>query len=82
MELHLDRHLVDKRIYPAINIEQSGTRREELLVHPDELERIWALRRALSGIPITEAMEMLINKVKKTKNNIEFLLSLQLTEKS
>jgi transcription termination factor Rho len=81
MELHLDRHLVDKRIYPAINIEQSGTRREELLVHPDELERIWALRRALSGIPITEAMEMLINKVKKTKNNIEFLLSLQLGDK-
>jgi transcription termination factor Rho len=77
MELHLDRHLVDKRIYPAINIERSGTRREELLLHPDELQRIWALRRVLSGVPNVEAMELLINKLKKTENNIEFLLSLQ-----
>ena len=77
MELHLDRRLVDKRIYPAINIEQSGTRREELLLHPDELERIWTLRRVLSGLPGTEAMELLISKLKKTANNIEFLMSLQ-----
>ncbi len=77
MELHLDRHLVDKRIFPAINIDKSGTRREELLLHPDELERTWGLRRVLSGVPVTEAMELLIAKLKKTKNNIEFLVSLQ-----
>ena len=77
MELHLDRHLVDKRIFPAINIEKSGTRREELLMHPDELERIWTLRRVLNGVPPVEAMELLIGKLKKTTNNIEFLMSLQ-----
>ncbi len=78
MELHLDRRLVEKRIFPAINIEKSGTRREELLLHPDELERVWALRRILSGVPPVEAMELLINKLKKTQNNAEFLMSLQL----
>jgi transcription termination factor Rho len=77
MELHLDRHLVDKRIYPAINIERSGTRREELLLHPEELDRVWTLRRVLNGVPTTEAMELLISKLKKTGNNIEFLMSLQ-----
>jgi transcription termination factor Rho len=77
MELNLDRHLVDKRIFPSINIEKSGTRREELLLHPDELERIWMLRRILNGVPPTEAMELLIGKLRKTRNNIEFLLSLQ-----
>ncbi|MDT8389984.1 MAG: transcription termination factor Rho [Lentisphaeria bacterium] len=77
MEVHLDRHLVDKRIFPAINIEKSGTRREELLMHPDELDRAWQLRRILNGVPPVEAMEMLIKKLKKTQNNIEFLLSLQ-----
>lgn len=78
MEVHLDRHLVDKRIFPAINIEKSGTRREELLMHPDELDRAWQLRRVLNGVPPVEAMEMLIKKLKKTQNNIEFLLSLQM----
>lgn len=77
MELNLDRHLVEKRIFPAINIEKSGTRREDLLLHPDELERIWILRRVLSGVPPTESMELLINKLKKTQNNIDFLLSLK-----
>ena len=77
MELHLDRHLVDKRIFPAINIEKSGTRREELLLHPDELERVWKLRRVLNGVSSVEAMELMLNKLKKTKNNIEFLMSLQ-----
>jgi len=77
MELHLDRHLVDKRIFPAINIDKSGTRREELLLHPDELNRVWKLRRVLNGVQPTEAMELLLSKLKKTKNNIEFLLSLQ-----
>jgi transcription termination factor Rho len=77
MELGLDRNLVDKRIFPAINIEKSGTRKEELLLHPDELGKTWILRKALNGVPPVEAMELLINKLKKTKSNIEFLLSLQ-----
>jgi transcription termination factor Rho len=74
MELHLDRALSDKRIFPAINLEKSGTRKEELLYHKDELPRIYALRRAMKGVPSTEAMEMLINRMKKTSTNIEFLM--------
>jgi len=77
MELGLDRNLVDKRIFPAINIEKSGTRKEELLLHPDELQKIWILRKALNGVPPVEAMELLINRLKKARSNIEFLLSLQ-----
>ena len=77
MELGLDRELVKKRIYPAINIEQSGTRKEELLLHPDELQRIWTLRKALKDVPQVEAMELLINRLKKTGNNLEFLMTLQ-----
>lgn len=77
MELGLDRELVNKRIYPAINIERSGTRKEELLLHPDELQRIWTLRKALKDVPQVEAMELLINRLKKTSNNLEFLLTLQ-----
>ncbi|QSH42312.1 transcription termination factor Rho [Lentisphaerota bacterium ZTH] len=77
MELHLDRSLSDKRIYPAINIERSGTRREELLVHPDELNKVWTLRKAMNGVPPGEAMELLISKLKKIPTNIEFLLKMQ-----
>ncbi len=77
MELHLDRHLVDKRVYPAINMEQSGTRKEELLLHPDELQRVWTLRKAMNGVPPVEAMELIIGKMKKIKTNAEFLMSLQ-----
>ena len=77
MELGLDRHLVDKRIFPAINIEKSGTRKEELLFHPDELQKIWVLRKALNGVPPVEAMELLVNRLKKTGSNVEFLLTLQ-----
>ena len=77
MELGLDRNLVDKRIFPAINIEKSGTRKEELLLHPDELAKIWILRKALNGVPAVEAMELLINRLKKNKSNIEFLVALQ-----
>ncbi len=79
MELHLDRHLVDKRVYPAINIEQSGTRKEELLLHPDELQRVWTLRKAMNGVPPVEAMELIIGKMKKIKTNAEFLMTLQLS---
>jgi len=77
MELCLDRSLSDKRIFPAINVEKSGTRKEELLLHPDELSRIWVLRRAVNGVPAAEAMEMIVNRLKKTKSNAEFLLSMK-----
>jgi transcription termination factor Rho len=75
-ELHLDRGLVERRIFPAINIDRSGTRKEELLYHPEELQRIYALRRAMQGLGPIESMEMLITRLKKTKSNAEFLLSL------
>lgn len=76
MELNLDRHLSDRRIYPAINIEKSGTRKEELLLHPDELQRIWTLRKVMNGVPPAEAMELLIGKLKKLPTNIQFLMTL------
>jgi transcription termination factor Rho len=76
MEVHLDRALVDRRIFPSINIEMSGTRKEELLYHPDELSRIVLLRRALTGVPPVESMDLLLGKLKKHKTNIEFLLGM------
>jgi transcription termination factor Rho len=76
MEVHLDRALVDRRIFPSINIERSGTRKEELLYHPDEGSRVVVLRRALTGVPPVEAMDLMLGKLKKTKSNIEFLLNM------
>jgi transcription termination factor Rho len=76
MEVHLDRHLVDRRIFPSINIELSGTRKEELLYHPQEYNKVVVLRRALTGVPPVEAMELMLGKLKKTRSNIEFLLSM------
>ena len=76
MELHLDRDLVNKRIFPAINIDKSGTRKEELIYHPDELLRVYSLRRAMQGVPAADSMDMLIQRLKKTKTNAEFLMSL------
>jgi transcription termination factor Rho len=76
MEVHLDRALVDRRIFPSINIERSGTRKEELLYHPDEYSRVVILRRALTGVPPVEAMELMLGKLKQTKSNIEFLLGM------
>ncbi len=76
MELHLDRDLVNKRIFPALNIDKSGTRKEELIYHPDELIKIYSLRRAMQGVPAADSMDMLIQRLKKTKTNTEFLLSL------
>ncbi len=73
MELQLDRSLFQKRIYPAIDIRKSNTRREELLVPNDQLQKIWILRKVLNDMPSAEAMELLINRLKKTKNNKEFL---------
>ena len=75
MELHLDRGLSDKRIFPALNMEKSGTRKEELLYHTDEMQKIYSLRRAMKGIPSVDAMEMLIQRIKKTGSNAEFLMS-------
>lgn len=75
-EVHLDRALSDKRIFPAINIDKSGTRKEELLYHPEELSKIYSLRRAMKGMPSVDSMEMLVQKVKKTKTNAEFLVGL------
>jgi len=75
-EVHLDRGLVERRIFPAINIDRSGTRKEELIYHPEELQRIYGLRRAMQGLGPIESMEMLITRLKKTKSNAEFLLSL------
>ncbi|MFC1497015.1 transcription termination factor Rho [Verrucomicrobiota bacterium] len=77
MELCLDRNLVDKRIFPSINMEKSGTRKEELLLHPDELSKIWILRRAINGVPPVEAMEMIVKRLKKTKSNAEFLMAMK-----
>jgi len=78
MEINLDRNLSDQRMFPAFNIQRSGTRKEELLYHPDELPRIHALRKVLAEENPIEAMSLLLEKVKKTENNIEFLMSLQL----
>jgi transcription termination factor Rho len=77
MELCLDRAISDKRVFPAINVDRSGTRKEELLMHPDELSKVWILRRAINGVPPVEAMEMILNRLKKTASNAEFLLSMK-----
>ncbi len=78
-EVHLDRGLVERRIFPAINIDRSGTRKEELIYHPEELQRIYGLRRAMQGLGPIESMEMLITRLRKTKSNAEFLLGLSRT---
>ncbi|CAN5388201.1 transcription termination factor Rho [soil metagenome] len=75
MELHLDRSLVEKRLYPAIHILQSGTRREDLLYHPEEWERVQVLRKAMAALPPLEAMELLIKNLDATKSNAELLLA-------
>ena len=76
MEVQLDRNLFQKRIYPAIDIKRSNTRKEELLVHEDELKRIWLLRKALNELNSDEAMQLLVEKLSKTKTNAEFLMSM------
>ncbi len=76
MELRLDRKLADKRIYPAIDIESSGTRREELLFHEDELTQVWKLRRVLLALESGASLELLIDRLKSTTSNAEFLVSI------
>jgi transcription termination factor Rho len=78
MELHLDRRLVDKRVWPAIDINRSGTRKEELLMHKDEVDRVRTLRRVLSDMHPVEAMELLTNRLRKTKSNAEFLMGMNM----
>ncbi len=79
MELHLDRRLVDKRVWPAIDINRSGTRKEEMLLHPGEMERVRILRRVLSDMHPVEAMEMMTGRLRKTKSNAEFLMSMNMS---
>ncbi|MCC6301961.1 MAG: transcription termination factor Rho [Gammaproteobacteria bacterium] len=77
MEIHLDRRIAEKRIYPAININRSGTRREELLTDPDELQKMWILRKLLHSMDELAAIEFLIDKLKATKNNADFFDSMK-----
>lgn len=72
MEVHLERRLAEKRIYPAINVLRSGTRREELLLKPDVLQKVWILRKLLSDMDEVEAMEFLLERLKATKSNADF----------
>jgi transcription termination factor Rho len=77
MELVLDRRLTDRRIYPGIDLIKSGTRKEELLYHPNELEKIYLLKQALADLSPIDAMNLLLGRLRKTKNNVEFLLSMK-----
>jgi len=77
MELVLDRRLADRRIYPAIDLIKSGTRKEELLYHPNELEKIYLLRQAVADLASLDAMNLLLGRLKKTNSNVEFLLSMK-----
>ena len=78
MDLHLDRRLVERRVFPAIDMEKSGTRKEELLLTPDDQKRIWVLRRVLSEMPNVEAMELLRDRISRSKSNEEFLRAMNL----
>ena len=77
-ELHLDRRLVDRRSWPAIDVSRSGTRKEELLLDPKELELVYRLRRVLADMNVVESLEMLKSRLEKTSSNAEFLLSMNL----
>jgi transcription termination factor Rho len=79
MELRLSRSLADKRIFPAVDVNASGTRREEILMSHDELKIIYKLRRVLGGLDSQQAIELLIGKLRDTKSNVEFLLQVQKT---
>ena len=77
MEVHLDRKLADRRVFPTIDIQKSGTRKEELLLHKDDLNRVYVLRRVLTPLSAVEAMELLLSKMSKTRTNGEFLAAMQ-----
>jgi len=76
MEINLDRRLVDRRVFPSIDIQRSGTRKEELLLDRNDLNRIWLLRKVLQPMNTVESMEFLLEKMQATKNNREFLDSM------
>ncbi len=76
MEIHLDRRLVDRRVFPSIDINKSGTRKEELLIEKGELNRIWILRKVLTPLSTVESMELLLERLEKSKTNQEFLGSM------
>ena len=77
MEIHLDRKIAEKRVFPSININRSGTRREELLTKPDELQKVWILRKLLHPMEDLAAMEFLLDRLKGTKTNNEFFDSMK-----
>ena len=79
MELRLSRSLADRRIFPAVDVIASGTRREEILVSPDELQILWKLRRVLSGLETQAAIELVLNRLRKTRTNREFMMQVQKT---
>ncbi len=79
MELHLDRRLMDKRVFPALDISGSGTRKEELLLDPEELKFVWTLRKVLTDMSVVEAIQLLRNRLEKIHTNAEFLLAMNLT---
>ncbi|MCD6297199.1 MAG: transcription termination factor Rho, partial [Deltaproteobacteria bacterium] len=76
MEIHLDRKLTDRRVFPSIDINRSGTRKEELLLDESELNRIWILRKLLAPLTPVDSMEFLLEKMKGTSDNVEFLASM------
>ncbi len=76
MEIHLDRRLVERRTFPAIDVWKSGTRKEELLLSDNELQKLWVLRKVMQPMDEIEVMELLIEKMKATKNNAAFLRSM------
>ena len=78
LEIHLDRKLVDRRIWPAIDINKSGTRREEILMDPEEFRRVTIMRRVLADMNPPDAMELLVTRLAKTKTNAEFLMSMNM----
>ena len=75
-EIILERKLVDKRVFPAIDIQRSGTRKEELLIPKEDLQRIWVLRKVLNPLSPVEAMELLVERLNKAKSNSEFLANM------
>jgi transcription termination factor Rho len=77
MELHLERRIAEKRVFPAININRSGTRREELMMNPQDLNKVWILRKVVHEMDEIGAMEMLIDRLKQSKTNAQFFDSMK-----
>ena len=82
MELKLDRQLANRRIFPAVDINNSGTRKEEILLGADELKIMWKLRRVLAALDAQAGIELLLDRLRKTKSNVEFLMQVQHTSSS